>query len=330
MEIVGESKVICDVKELISQVAKTQASVLIFGESGTGKELIARNIHQASLRANEPFIAINCGAIPADLLESELFGHEKGSFTGASGLRAGRFELANNGTIFLDEIGDMPLSMQVKLLRVLQERCFERVGGSKTISTNVRIIAATNQNLEQQIAEHKFREDLYYRLNVFPINVPPLRDRKTDIPLLIDHCLSNLQQQIPLCSFSSSAIQRLTDYIWTGNVRELTNIVERICILFPDQSVDESQLPIQILQCPERISHYQDLNEIVLVKPNLLSGQFDLKQHVVETEIALINSALANTRGVVAQAAKLLGVRRTTLIEKMKKYQLVKSININK
>lgn len=327
MEIVGESTAIQEVKELIQQVSKTLASVLIFGESGTGKELIARNIHQASLRANEPFIAINCGAIPADLLESELFGHEKGAFTGAAAIRQGRFEMANNGTIFLDEIGDMPLSMQVKLLRVLQEKSFERVGGSKTITTNVRIIAATNQDLEKQILEHKFREDLFYRLNVFPIKVPPLRDRKGDIPALINHCLSKLQSQIPLCSFHPVAMQRLCDYFWPGNVRELTNIVERLCILFPNQDICEDHLPQQILDYPERVAHFQALNEIVLVKPNLLSGQFDLKQHVVETEIALINAALANSHGVVAHAAKLLGIRRTTLIEKMKKYQLVKNIS---
>jgi sigma-54 dependent transcriptional regulator, flagellar regulatory protein len=324
MEIVGESSEIRAVKELIQQVAKTPASVLIFGESGTGKELIARNIHQASPRAAEAFVAINCGAIPADLLESELFGHEKGAFTGALNTRQGRFELANNGTIFLDEIGDMPLAMQVKLLRVLQERCFERVGGSKTIATNVRVIAATNHNLEKLIAEQKFREDLFYRLNVFPIKVPALRERKQDIPLLIAHYLQQ-QAEDSRCSFSPEAIQCLSNYFWPGNVRELTNIVERICILHPAQNVAVEQLPEQIQQYPNRVSHYQDMNQVVLVKPNLLAGQFDLKQHVVETEIALINNALQNSRGIVAQAAKLLGIRRTTLIEKMKKYQLDKN-----
>lgn len=324
MEIVGASPEIRAVKELIQQVAKTDASVLICGESGTGKELIARNIHAASMRSHEPFIAINSGAIPADLLESELFGHEKGSFTGAAATRQGRFELANNGTIFLDEIGDMPLAMQVKLLRVLQERSFERVGSSKTINTNVRIIAATNHNLEQLMLENKFREDLFYRLNVFPIKLPALRERREDIPLLISHYLTGLRTRMPICSFSDDAMQRLKEYTWSGNIRELTNIVERMCILFPNQVVTATHLPQQVQQIT-RASQHQDLNQVVLVRPNLLDGKFDLKQHVVDTEIALINNALQNSRGVVAQAAKLLGIRRTTLIEKIKKYQLVKN-----
>lgn len=317
MEIVGNSEAIQAVKKLIQQVAKTQASVLIYGESGTGKELIAKNIHMSSLREQEPFIAINSGAIPADLLESELFGHEKGAFTGAGAIKQGRFELADNGTIFLDEIGDMPLAMQVKLLRVLQEKTFERVGGTKTNKTDVRIIAATNQDLEQQIADNKFREDLFYRLNVFPIVVPALRERKEDIPLLVDFFLAKLQLQMPICSFSEDAYQHLLSYPWYGNIRELTNVIERVCILYPKQKVSADQLPIK--------NKFLNLNQVVMIKPELLSQGFDLKQHVVGIEVALINEALVKSEGVVVKAAKLLGIRRTTLIEKIKKYQLVKT-----
>ena len=330
MEIVGNSAAIRAVKELIQQVAKTQASVLLYGESGTGKELIAKNIHLASARAQEPFIAINCGAIPADLLESELFGHERGAFTGATTTRLGRFELANNGTIFLDEIGDMPLVMQVKLLRVLQEQKFERVGGNKSLETNVRIIAATNQNLEQQIIDEKFREDLFYRLNVFPITLPTLRERKDDIPVLLNYFLSQLESQMTVCSFSKLAIDALVNYSWPGNIRELANIVERLCILYPQQIVSCQQLPAQFQtnMTVQKDLLNSALDQVVMVKPNLLSPGFDLKQHVVDIEISLINEALSKSHGIVSQAAKLLGVRRTTLIEKMKKYHVDKNIDI--
>jgi sigma-54 specific flagellar transcriptional regulator A len=326
MEIVGNSAEILHVKELISQVAKTNASVLIYGESGTGKELIARNIHDQSTRKNGPFIAINCAAIPADLLESELFGHEKGAFTGAANIRQGRFELANNGTIFLDEIGDMPLMMQVKLLRVLQEQSFERVGGSKTVQTDVRIIAATNQDLAQRIAAQQFREDLFYRLNVFPINVPPLRQRGEDISLLLDHVLSNLAKQMPTCTITISARQKLINYAWPGNIREMINIVERLCIMYPHQEVNVSQLPADITKTR---SSLLDMGEVVMIKADLAAASFDLKQHLENIEVCLINQALQKSHGVVANAARILGIRRTTLIEKMKKYQIVKSGIIN-
>lgn len=322
MEIVGNSAAIQKVKELIQQVANTQASVLIYGESGTGKELIARNIHAQSSRSDEPFIAINCGAIPADLLESELFGHEKGAFTGAVNVRQGRFELAHNGTIFLDEIGDMPLLMQVKLLRVLQEKTFERVGGNKTLNTDVRIIAATNQDLAQRIAAQQFREDLYYRLNVFPINVPALRERSDDIPALIDHILNTLSQQISVCSFSTVALQKLINYSWPGNIRELINMLERICIMYPGQEVSSHQLPEDFNQTKHSLL---TMDEVIMVKPNLTTDSFDLKLHLETIEINLINEALQKSQGVVATAAKILGIRRTTLIEKMKKYQISKN-----
>lgn len=321
MEIVGNSVAIKKVKDLIQQVANTHASVLVYGESGTGKELIARNIHAQSARSHEPFIAINCGAIPADLLESELFGHEKGAFTGAINVRQGRFELANNGTIFLDEIGDMPLLMQVKLLRVLQEKTFERVGGNKTLQTDVRIIAATNHDLAQRIASHQFREDLYYRLNVFPITVPALRDRCDDIPLLVDYILDNLSQQMSVCTFSAVALQKLMNYAWPGNIRELTNMLERICIMYPGQEVCVQQLPEDINQSKHSLL---SLEEVIMIKPNLTSMGFDLKLHLETIEINLIHEALQQAHSVVATAAKILGIRRTTLIEKMKKYHITK------
>lgn len=321
MEIVGNSVAIQKVKDLIQQVANTHASVLVYGESGTGKELIARNIHAQSARSHEPFIAINCGAIPADLLESELFGHEKGAFTGAINVRQGRFELANNGTIFLDEIGDMPLLMQVKLLRVLQEKTFERVGGNKTLQTDVRIIAATNHDLAQRIASHQFREDLYYRLNVFPITVPALRDRCDDIPLLVDYILDNLSQQMSVCTFSAVALQKLMNYAWPGNIRELTNMLERICIMYPGQEVCVQQLPEDINQSKHSLL---SLEEVIMIKPNLTNMGFDLKLHLETIEINLIHEALQQAHSVVATAAKILGIRRTTLIEKMKKYHITK------
>ncbi len=327
MEIVGSSAAIQSVIDLIQQVARTPANVLICGESGTGKELVARNIHLQSKQAQEPFIALNCGAIPAELLESELFGHEKGAFTGAANVRQGKFEIAENGTIFLDEIGDMPLAMQVKLLRVLQEKTFERVGGNKTITTNVRVIAASNQDLAKLISEHKFREDLFYRLNVFPIKVPPLRGRSVDVVTLTRYFLDKICLAMPVCSFSAEAEQLMISYSWPGNIRELANLVERMCILYPEQLVSAQQLSDQLTTTSVHSMRRNNLDEVILVKHNLLANNFDLKQHVVETEIALITQALANCHGVVAHAAKMLGVRRTTLIEKIKKYQSVKNVD---
>jgi len=334
MDIIGNSAKIREVKELIAQVAKTNASVLIFGESGTGKELIANNIHLASHRKDHPFIPINCGAIPSELLESELFGYEKGAFTGAVNSRLGRFEIANNGSIFLDEIGDMPAPMQVKLLRVLQERNFERVGGVKTIQVDVRVIAATNKDLEEEINNARFREDLFYRLNVFPIKVPALRERKEDILLIIDYTLNCLKEYMPIVQFTVEAMQILIDYSWPGNVRELTNILERVCIMYPNQVVSAQQLPEKILYYGHLASstpgikkseptHHKrdDFSHVLLAKKNdLLTEGFDLKQHILETEVKLINDALSISNNVVSHAAKLLNVRRTTLVEKMKKY----------
>ena len=321
MKIIGKSEVIKKVNQLITQVALTQANVLISGESGTGKELVACTIHALSNRSDKPFIAVNCAAIPHELLESELFGHEKGAFTGAIAFRQGRFELANHGSIFLDEIGDMPLPMQVKLLRVLQERAFERIGSNKTIETNVRVIAATNHDLEHCIEEGSFREDLYYRLNVFPINIPPLRNRREDIPLLIDFFLKSFNKEMKVnCTLSANANEKLMAYNWPGNVRELANIIERLCILYPDQIVDKNDLPDKIKAYME--TKIPQMNETIMVKTQMFEAGFDLKNHMVEMEVSLINQALSETNGVVSKAARILGIKRTTLVEKIKKYKV--------
>ena len=244
--LVGTSEPMQQVRFLIEQVACTAANVLILGESGTGKEVVARNIHDLSDRSKGPFVPVNCGAIPADLLESELFGHEKGAFTGAISTRKGRFEMAEGGTLFLDEIGDMPQPMQVKLLRVLQERTFERVGGAKSIKANVRIVAATHQHLEDMIKTNQFREDLYYRLNVFPIETPALRDRKEDLPLLLQELISRFSaEQGHSVRFTDKAIESLQEHTWDGNVRELSNLIERMIIMYGEQVVNVGQLPLK-------------------------------------------------------------------------------------
>ena len=248
-KIVGSSDIIARVRYMISQVAKSEATVLILGESGTGKEVVASHVHEQSLRANGPFVPVNCGAIPPDLLESEIFGHEKGAFTGAITARQGRFELAKGGTLFLDEIGDMPHAMQVKLLRVLQQRTFERVGGNRTIETDVRIIAATNANLEEKIKNGSFREDLYYRLNVFPIEMPTLRARPEDVPEIILDLLERLDHEgHGRFEFTADAIVTLSQYPWPGNIRELSNLIQRLAILHPNCSVSAQDLPQKFTQ----------------------------------------------------------------------------------
>ncbi|KTD59362.1 transcriptional regulator FleQ [Legionella santicrucis] len=331
--LVGNSLSIRTVRRLIEQVADTEASVLVLGESGTGKEVVARNIHAFSSRANKPFIPINCGAIPGELLESELFGHEKGAFTGAITSRQGRFELANSGTLFLDEIGDMPLPMQVKLLRVLQERCFERVGSNKSIDVNVRIIAATHRNLEAAIKEGKFREDLFYRLNVFPIEMPPLRERTEDIPLLFNELIARIESENrPIVHLMPDAMAALSEYSWPGNIRELANLVERLTILYPKGILSKEDLPQKIRG--EYKPAYFDLDisgserEALLQVINQATASstegIDLKEHLVKTELALISQALNESDWVVAHAANYLNMRRTTLVEKMRKYGLTR------
>ena len=328
--LVGNSRAIRKVRKLIEQVADSEANVLILGESGTGKEVVARNLHYYSSRRDKPFVPVNCGAIPPDLLESELFGHEKGAFTGAISSRQGRFEMAQGGTLFLDEIGDMPLAMQVKLLRVIQERVFERVGSNKSITADVRIIAATHRDLEQEIAEGRFREDLYYRLNVFPIDMPPLRERVEDIPLLINELISRLEhEQRGSVRLTPAAIAALCQYSWPGNVRELSNLMERLVIMYPYGVVDVRDLPEKFrrdMVVPEEAG----ASSAEIPAPALLSGDvvrlpsegLDLKEHLSNLEYSLIKQALEDADGVVAHAAKRLHMRRTTLVEKMRKYGL--------
>ncbi len=333
--LVGTSRSVISVRELMAQVADKDVNVLITGESGTGKEVVARNLHYNSHRRHKPFVPVNCGAIPQELLESELFGHEKGAFTGAITSRPGRFELAQGGTIFLDEIGDMPLHMQVKLLRVLQERTFERVGGSKTYEADVRVIAATHQNLEEHIKEGKFREDLYYRINVFPIEMPPLRERTEDIPLLLNELVARVEnEKRGSIRFNSAAIMALCRHEWPGNVRELANLVERLVITHPYGVIGVSDLP-------KRFRHVDDIDEdrdlpeeladmagampgyVSMDTPALLPvNGIDLKEYLSNLECNLIKQALDDCNGVVARAAEKLKIRRTTLVEKMRKYEL--------
>ena len=327
----GMSPGIVKVRQLIEQVAESDATVLVLGESGTGKELVARAIHRQSKRADGPFIPVNCGAIPSELLESELFGHEKGAFTGAIASRAGRFELADGGTLFLDEIGDMSAHMQVKLLRVLQERTFERVGSNRPIYPDVRVIAATHRDLENRIADGEFRADLFYRLDEFPLEMPPLRDRLEDIPLLCDSIVKRLERERGSVSLSKPVLQAFRRYHWPGNVRELSNVIERLRILHRDGQAELSSLPRKILNAalgrsPEALpvaeteEHVVGSAEITLPEEGL-----DLKAYMQAVEMHLIQQALDRTDGVVAQAAALLGLGRTTLVEKIKKHNIQSS-----
>ena len=321
---------------MIEQVADSEATVLILGESGTGKEVVARNIHYHSKRRGRPFVPINCGAIPPDLLESELFGHEKGAFTGAISARQGRFEMAEGGTLFLDEIGDMSLPMQVKLLRVLQERTFERVGSNKTIKADVRIIAATHQDLEKAIDENRFREDLYYRLNVFPIETPPLRERAEDIPLLIKELVTRLEHEgRGSVRLTQTAVLALCQYAWPGNVRELANVVERLIIMHPYGVVDVHDLSPKYRPKTATIVDQVTTGPAVTVtadltaEPRLPRDGIDLKRHLQELERSLIRQALDEADGVVAHAANRLRLRRTTLVEKLRKYGLQKADEVS-
>ena len=337
--LTGCSAALREVQALIRHVAMTDANVLLLGESGTGKEVVARGIHQLSLRTDKPFVAVNCGAIPAELLESELFGHEKGAFSGAINMRRGRFELAEGGTLFLDEIGDMPLPMQVKLLRVIQERTFERVGGNKTLSSDVRLIAATHQDLERHIEEGKFRLDLYYRLNVFPIELPALRNRVDDIPLLIREFATRMEvEHSSPVEFDDSAILCLSNHPLPGNVRELENLVERLAILYPGETITEDKLPKRYQVDHARVPACEELMELApgpqtrdREEALALRGErqgadpLDLKEYLSTLEKTLIEQALEKSNWVVAKAAKNLSLQRTTLVEKIKKYDLQNS-----
>ena len=333
--IIGSCAPMQELYSKIRKVAPTDSTVLIQGESGTGKEVVARNLHYHSKRREGPFVPVNCGAIPAELLESELFGHEKGAFTGAITSRAGRFELANGGTLFLDEIGDMPLPMQVKLLRVLQERTFERVGSNKTQNVDVRIIAATHKNLEKMIEDGTFREDLYYRLNVFPIEMAPLRERVEDIALLLNELISRMEhEKRGSIRFNSAAIMSLCRHDWPGNVRELANLVERLAIMHPYGVIGVGELPKKFRHVDDEdeqlaSSLREELEERAAINaglpgmdaPAMLPAEgLDLKDYLANLEQGLIQQALDDAGGVVARAAERLRIRRTTLVEKMRKY----------
>jgi len=316
--LIGTSNAIEKIYELIEKVADTDSTVLISGASGTGKELIARAIHYNSSRGDKPLVVINCGAIPEELLESELFGHEKGAFTGAYKTRVGRFEMANGGTIFLDEVGEMSPALQVRLLRVLQEQKFERVGGMKTIHVDVRIIAATNKNLTIAINKGRFREDLYYRLNVIPIKVPSLKQRKSDIPLLIDFFMKKFQKgkTKSITGFSPEAMDCVLEYDWPGNVRELENMIKRLIILCDNQTVIFDDLPEHIQQNSTSIQQFEE---------DIVEEALTLDEAVKDYEKRLILEALEKSNWVKTKAAKILNIKRTTLVEKIKKRNLAKT-----
>jgi sigma-54 specific flagellar transcriptional regulator A len=315
--LTGSSMTIQAVRHAIEQVADFDTSVLVTGESGTGKELVARTVHDLSPRRDAPFVPVNCGAIPPELLESELFGHEKGAFTGAVKARPGRFELAGAGTLFLDEIGDMSLAMQVKLLRVLQERRFERVGGADSIECRCRIICATHRDLGAAIEAGEFREDLYYRINVFPIEMPPLRKRADDLPSLLDELMiARSPEGGDGFRLTTEAMEALSAYPWPGNVRELGNLVERLAILHPAGVIGLDDLP----------EKYRRSRPAADAPPapaaDLPADGLDLRSHLADIEVRLISRALREADGTVAEAARRLNMQRTTLVEKLRKHGL--------
>ena len=316
--IIGNSLAMQQVFSRMEKIVGTDSTILILGDSGTGKELVAKAIHFNGNRKDKPFVAINCGAIPAELLESELFGHVKGAFTGAVADKKGKFEQANHGSIFLDEIGTMPLHLQMKLLRVLQEQEVEKIGGSATIKLDVRVISATNANLEDEVKEGKFREDLYYRLNVIPINLPPLSERREDIALLVRHFVQKICQETGRAqvTFSNEAMSAMEAYHWPGNVRELENVVERTITLAEADIIKASDLPADIGQAVEND------RKSTIACPEVTEQGIDMPQFVAEIERNLIMSALALAQGVKARAANLLNIKRTTLVEKIKRLEI--------
>jgi transcriptional regulator with PAS, ATPase and Fis domain len=310
--LIGEHPLIQKITVLVKKVATTEATVLIMGESGTGKELVARAIHAASPRTDRPFIPVNCGAIPAELLESEMFGHERGAFTGAIGQRAGMFQLANGGTIFLDEVGEMSPTLQVKLLRVLQDREVRPVGADRVLKVDVRVIAASNKELAAEVEAGNFREDLFYRLQVIPIIMPPLRERRSDIPLLVRHFLEKHNRKRPgrPAEIAEEAMVHLWEYDWPGNVRELENLLERLVILSEDGRIDLEHLPPSIRSF---------ISEKKIPRPALGEDGLDLNSAVEEFENRLIEEALRRTKGNKQAAARLLGLKRTTLVAKLRR-----------
>src|ERR1043166_3150676 len=310
--MIGQHPLVQRIQMLVRKVAATDATVLISGESGTGKELIARNIHALSGRKDGPFIALNCGAIPGELLESELFGHERGAFTGAVGSRPGMFQVARGGTIFLDEVAEMSPPLQVKLLRVLQEYECRPVGGDRMIKTDVRVIAASNKELFDEVSKGRFREDLFYRLQVIPIRLPPLRDRRSDIPLLIEHFLEKMNSRRPQgpVRLSETAQVQMWEYDWPGNVRELENVVEQLVILAAGDTVDDDNLPPSIRRF---VSGKRNPT------PALSEAGFEFNRAVEAFENQLIYEALQKSNGNKQAAARLLGLKRTTLVAKLRR-----------
>ncbi|WP_291328586.1 sigma-54-dependent Fis family transcriptional regulator [Desulfovibrio sp. UCD-KL4C] len=329
--IIGNSVTLKDVFKILGKVAPTDSTVLVTGESGTGKELIVRALHHNSKRRDKPFVPVNCGAIPRELLESELFGHEKGAFTHAIRSRPGRFELADGGTIFLDEIGEMDLSLQVKILRVLQEKEIERVGGTQIKKVDVRIVAATNRDLEAEVAAGRFREDLFYRLNVIPMHLPPLRERGGDVLILAKHFLYSFCAEKDRCTLklNPDTADMLVSYSWPGNVRELENFMERLSILCDEDEVTPDDLPEKILKdvgAEPKVKVAELVQPIGFSWPNLEDmnehSTDGLKDFLDRIEDKIIIEALQKADGVKNKAAELLGVKRTTLIEKIKKRNL--------
>jgi two-component system nitrogen regulation response regulator NtrX len=310
-EIIGEHALIKEILETVERVAPTGARVLITGENGTGKELIARKLHELSKRSSEPFVEVNCAAIPEELIESELFGHEKGSFTGAVSKRIGKFELADGGTLFLDEVGDMSLSAQAKVLRVLQESVFERVGGTETKKVDVRVVAASNKNLLEEAGRGRFREDLFYRLNVVPIEMPPLRDRRSDIPMLAEYFLGQIAAELgaPPKKIGKRAMEMMMEYSWPGNVRELRNLIERLCILTPAESISHQDMPPLVLtreedmmKDPFGLQTYQEFRDF--------------------TDKEFLIKKLRENNGNVSKTARQLGMQRSNLYKKLEKYSI--------
>ncbi len=314
--IIGNSPAIQPVFYRMEKILHTDSTVLILGESGTGKELVARAIHYNGSRKEKPFIVINCGAIPAELLESELFGHVRGSFTGAVADKPGKFEVANKGTIFLDEIGTMPLQLQMKLLRVLQEQEIERVGSTRRTKLDVRVISATNADLEERVLRAEFREDLYYRLNVIPIHLPPLRDRREDIPLLAKHFLKKIctDMRRPVLELTPLAARALENYEWPGNVREMENVIERAVALTDGDIIDRQDLPAKIGGISKENSYLPTLQ--------IPDEGLDLTAAIANIEQALIKQAMDKSKNIKARAATLLNINRTTLVEKIKRYNM--------
>jgi transcriptional regulator with PAS, ATPase and Fis domain len=310
-EIIGTHPLMQKLSHIITKVAKTRATVLVAGESGTGKELVARLVHELSPRDENPFVAVNCGTIPGDLLESEMFGHQKGAFTGAHEQRPGMFQLAHTGTIFLDEIGEMSLPLQVKLLRVLQDREIRPVGADRAFRVDVRVIAATNKDLQAEVKAGRFREDLYYRLQVIPVTIAPLRERRSDIPLLIEHFLRKHNENRPFpISISEEAMVLLWEYDWPGNIRELENVIERTVILSDAPVIRPDALPANIRSF---------LSEKKIPTPSLSEDGMDLNAAVEEFENRMIDEALRRTNGNKQAAARLLGLKRTTLVAKLRR-----------